>query len=148
SAAMAELEDELGVRLLDRGRFGAVATPVGERVAAHARSVEATLAAIGQEAALSRGDLRGELRVSTFRSLATHVLAPIMSSLKDAHPELRVELREVSSRVAAPLAQLHDGRADLALTMSTVAEDALYWQLFLDPYVAVVPDGDRFAEER
>ncbi len=141
SYAIAELEEELGVKLLDRGRFGAVATPVGERVAAHARAVEGSLAAINQEASLDRGDLRGELRVSTFRSLAAHVLAPAMSELKASHPGLRIELREVSSRTRDQLADLHAGRVDIALTMSVLANDAIYWELFRDEYVAVVPAG-------
>lgn len=141
SYAIAELEQELGVKLLDRGRFGAVATPVGERVAAHARAVEGSLAAIGQEASLDRGDLHGELRVSSFRSLAVHVLAPAMSELKASHPGLRIDLREVSSRARNQLADLHAGRVDVALTMSALAQDAIYWELFRDEYVAVVPDG-------
>ncbi len=139
SYAIAELEEELGVKLLDRGRFGAVATPVGERVATHARVVEGSLAAIGQEASLDRGDLHGELRVSTFRSLAAHVLAPAMSALKTSHPGLRIALREVSSRTRDQLADLHAGQVDVALTMSVLANDAIYWELFRDEYVAVVP---------
>src|SRR5690606_10635893 len=140
SYAIAELEQELGVKLLDRGRFGAAPTAVGERIADHARGVERTLSAIGQEAALSRGELRGELRVSTFRSLAANVLAPAMSDLAISHPGLRIELTEVSSRATEPLAGLHRGRVDVALTMGAVSGSAIYWQLFLDPYVAVVSD--------
>lgn len=140
SYAIAELEGELGVRLLDRGRFGAAATPVGERVAAHARHLERTLAAIGQEAALDLGELRGDLHVSTFRSVAAHVLAPVMTQLRLSQPGLQVDLIEVSSRCTTPMADLHAGRSDIALTMKFLAEDAVYWQLFLDPYVAVVPE--------
>ncbi|HLV11163.1 MAG TPA: LysR family transcriptional regulator [Trueperaceae bacterium] len=146
SYAIAELEQELGVRLLDRGRFGAVATPVGERIAVHARSVERSLAAIGQEATLDRGELRGEVRVSTFRSLAAHVLAPAMSELALTHPGLRVEFTEVSSRALDPLSGLHSGRFDVALTMSALADSAVFWRLFLDPYVAVVAEGGPFPE--
>lgn len=141
SYAIAELEEELGVKLLDRGRFGAVATHVGGRVAAHARAVEGSLAAISQEASLDRGDLHGELRVSAFRSLAAHVLAPTMSELKASHPGLAIDLREVSSRTRNQLADLHAGRVDVALTMGVLAEDAIYWELLRDEYVAVVPDG-------
>lgn len=141
SYAIAELEEELGVKLLARGRFGAVTTPVGDRVVTHARAVERSLAAIGQEASLDRGDLTGELRVSAFRSLASHVLAPAMSALSASRPGLRIELLEVSSRSRSQLADLHGGRVDVALTMSLLAKDAVYWELFRDDYVAVVPDS-------
>src|SRR5690606_309746 len=114
---------------------------VGERVAAHARHLERTLAAIGQEAALDRGDLRGDLHVSTFRSVAAHVLAPVMTQLRLSQPGLQVELIEVSSRCTTPMADLHAGRSDIALTMEFLAEDAVFWHLFLDPYVAVIPES-------
>src|SRR5690606_25073826 len=77
SYAIAELERELGGKWRERGRFGAAVRPVGERVAAHARHLERTLAAIGQEAAIDRGEFLGDLHVSTFRSVAAHVLAPL-----------------------------------------------------------------------
>jgi DNA-binding transcriptional LysR family regulator len=146
SHAIAELEEELGVRLLERGRFGAVPTPVGERVAAHARDVEAALAAIGQEASSHREELRGELRVSAIRSLAVHVLAPVMRSLRDTHPDLKVTVREVASWAREPLSHLRSARVDVALTMSVLAEDVLFWDLFVDPYVAVVPQDSRFSD--
>lgn len=142
SHAIAELEEELGVRLLERGRFGAAPTPVGQRVAHHARLVESALAAIAQEATTQREELRGELRVSAIRSLAVHVLAPVMSSLRETHPGLRVAVSEVSSWARDPLVDLRSARADVALTMSSQAEDVLYWQLVRDPYVAVVRDDD------
>src|SRR5690606_29007580 len=92
-------------------------------------------------ASLYRGDLYGDLRVSSIRSLAVHELAPAMSELKASHPGLGIDLREVSSRARNQLADLHAGRVDLALTMSALAQDAIYWELFRDEYVAVVPDG-------
>jgi len=138
SHAIAELEEELGVRLLERGRFGAVPTPVGERVADHARAVEAAVAAMFQEAAFHREELRGELCVSAIRSLAVHVLAPVMSSLRETHPDLRVTVSEVANWAREPMAHLRTARADVALTMSSLAEDVLFWRLLRDPYVAVV----------
>lgn len=140
SYAIAELEEELGVRLLERGRFGAAPTPIGERIADHARQVEAGLAAIAQEAATHREELRGELRVSAIRSLAVHVLAPVMSSLRETHPDLRITVSEIASWAREPLAHLRSARADVALTMSSRSEDVIFWQLFRDPYVAVVRD--------
>ena len=70
SYAVAELERELGVKLLTRGRFGAEPTEVGLRVAAHARGIFALTDAVQQEADLTRGRIRGTLRVATFRSAA------------------------------------------------------------------------------
>jgi DNA-binding transcriptional LysR family regulator len=100
SHAIAELDEELGVRLLDRGRFGAVPTEVGRRVVAHARRVDAVIYAMRQEAWLERGSLQGTLRISAFRSAATRLLPQAIARLREQHPEVRVEVREVSSRCA------------------------------------------------
>src|SRR5690606_4115392 len=81
SHAIAELEDELGVKLLERGRHGATTTAVGERVVAHARRIERGADAILQEASCEHGELQGTVRVASFRSLAKHVLAPVLTVL-------------------------------------------------------------------
>lgn len=140
SNAVAELEEELGVRLLDRGRFGATPTEVGDRVAAHARRLEGVVGAIVQEALLEKGDLRGTLRVSAFRSAATNVLPAVIEGLRDRHPGLRVEVHEVDSRCTAVSPDLDAGKVDVALTMSILAHDTLFWEILRDRYVAVVPN--------
>ena len=141
SNAVAELEEELGVRLLDRGRFGATPTEVGERVAAHARRLEGVVGAIVQEALLEKGDLRGTLRVSSFRSAATNVLPAVIEGLRNRYPGLRVEVHEVDSRCTAVSPELDAGRVDVALTMSILAHDTLFWEILRDRYVAVVPSN-------
>lgn len=139
SYAIAELEEELGVRLLDRGRFGAIPTDVGRRIVGHARNLDMIIDAIGQEAALEHGSLGGTLRVSAFRSVATQVLPSAIAHLGSLHPDLRIDVQEVSSRSVSVTDALHAGTVDVALTMRAVAKDAIYWELFRDPYVAVVP---------
>ena len=138
SNAIAELEEELGVRLFDRGRFGAVPTSVGNRVLAHARKVDGILDAIHQAAALAQGFLGGTVHVSAFRSAATLVLPQVIARLGERHPGLQVVVEELPTSCTDVTAALNDGKADLALTMSFLAEDAIFWELFSDPFVAVV----------
>lgn len=58
SYAIATLEEELGVLLLNRGRHGAQLTPIGERIVAHARAVLAPLQAIVAEASGAQGNFK------------------------------------------------------------------------------------------
>lgn len=143
SNAVAELEAQLGVRLFERGRFGARPTEVGLRVIEHARRLETTLDAIEQEAALARGALRGRLRVHTFRSVATHILPAVLARLRDSHPHLAIAVSEVENLSADGTAALLDGRADLAITTDALAGEAVFWELLRDPFVAVAPAGWR-----
>ena len=138
SYAIAELEEELGVRLLDRGRFGAVPTEFGRNVVVHARSVQRAVDAIREEAALELGSLSGTLRIGAFRSAATTVLPRAIAKLRSRCPGLRIDVQEVSSHCTDPTAALHAGTADAAITMRYLAEDAVFWELMKDRYVAVV----------
>lgn len=58
SRAIASLEEELGVTLLVRGRFGARLTPVGERLLRHVRKMLQLREQMDYEANLEKG-LRG-----------------------------------------------------------------------------------------
>ena len=141
SHAIAELEDELGVKLLERGRHGATTTAVGERVVAHARRIERGADAILQEASCEHGELQGTVRVASFRSLAKHVLAPVLTVLRSSHPGLVVEVEALSSQWSDASAAMLATRADLLLTLESVAGEAIFWKLIHDPYVAVVPSS-------
>ncbi len=146
SHAIAELEEELGVRLLERSRNGAVPTEVGERVVAHARGIERSLAAIEQEAQVETGELSGVVRVAAFRSLANHVLARTITALRASYPNVTVDFKELAGswgETASPTCdtRLRDTSADLLLTLESVAHDAIFWELLRDEYVAVVPRG-------
>ncbi len=70
SHSIAELESELGVKLLDRGRFGARPTQAAFGIIEHARKMVQSEAAISQEVALHKGLVTGRLRVAVFRHLA------------------------------------------------------------------------------
>lgn len=137
SYAVAELESELGIRVLERGRFGAVPTEAGRRIVAHARHIEASLETIRQEATLEQGSVSGTLRVSAFRSAATHLLPAVIAELGDRHPDLRIEVREVGARCIDSSRDLREGTVDVALTMPELAGDTVFWTLLRDPYVVV-----------
>ncbi|WP_237990513.1 LysR family transcriptional regulator [Nostoc sp. UHCC 0870] len=68
SHAIATLEEELGVPLFARGRYGAVLTSAGERILHHARQAMQHLEMMQQEANLHKGLHGGHVRVASFRS--------------------------------------------------------------------------------
>ena len=146
SYAVAELEKTMGVKLLERGRFGARPTVVGNRVAAHARSILRHEAAIMQEVSVEQGVLAGVLRVAVFRSAAGRVLPGIMKALKKQYPKLIVKLIEVDDsdaegRTKEQLVREH--LADIAFTeASGNTENLIIWEVMRDDYRAIVPEDD------
>jgi DNA-binding transcriptional LysR family regulator len=144
SYTVAELEAELGVRLVSRGRFGATPTPAGTRVAAHARRILELTEAISQEAHLESGTLRGTLRVGTFRSAATKLLPQLLADLRARHPDLSVTIHETPGDAYRKPTYLDtllsEGHVDVAFAQPEMVEQSVFWELFRDPYVAVVPN--------
>ena len=143
SHAVAEMEAELGVRLMHRGRAGATPTAAGERIVAHAlRALEAT-EAIRQEASAEAGALRGHLRIAAIRSAASRIAPAIVAALRAAHPGLTVRLVDLVGTPEALAEALDRGRADVAIVQSDMAGEALFWAILRDTYQAVLPPGWR-----
>ena len=148
SHAIRTLEEDLGVRLLDRGRFGARATPVGERVAEKARRMLALSGALEQEASAETGTLRGELVLTTFESFTTHVLPDLLARLRAAHPQLQVRLVEVAETFAAYDEVLANGEVQLAIGAWEVPSTCIGWEIMRDEHVAVLPADSPITADR
>ncbi len=98
SHALAALESELGVSLIERNRKGVVAlTSVGQTIIPHVRSLLASASAIEQEARAIRGKLSGKLRVGSIESIVPPaLLASVLTSFQAAYPDIEVVLFEGS----------------------------------------------------
>ncbi len=141
SEAVASLEAELGVRLLERGRFGARPTAVGERVLERAREVENALEGIRQEVEAERGQVSGVVRVVTFRSVASQILAPLMVTLKRRFPQVQLQLEETSSFFSHLAGRLENGSADVVF-VTEQNPDFIGWEIMKDPFYALFPQNE------
>ncbi len=111
SARLRGLEEELGVRLIRRGRRYEGLTPEGERVLGHARRILGEFEALRGELAPG-APLTGRLTLGVIPT-ALGALAEPLATLRATHPRLRVRLRELAT---PRLAQgLENGELDLVL---------------------------------
>ena len=124
SHAIASLEQELGVLLLSRGRHGALLTPVGERVISHARSVLQLLEAVVKEANLEKGLHGGQVRIASFRSVATNVLPAVIARFRIHFPEITVAITEHYDFSGVEQA-LRAGYADIGFTYLLVCQEII-----------------------
>ncbi len=141
SHAIATLEDELGVILLNRGRQGAVLTPVGSDVLVEAKRVLETLETITQKAQLAKGLRSGQVRVAGFRSVATHFLPPAIEQFRKQYPGITITISEFSHFHQAEDA-LRQGRADIGFSYLPTSDDFDTWKLLHDQYVVLLPPGE------
>lgn len=138
SHAIATLEEALGVVLLSRGRYGAVLTPVGERVLSHAQDMLRLVEQIGREANLSKGLQGGQVRVASFRSAATHVLPGVLIEFRKRFPAIAVIISEYQGDDGVEQA-LREGKADIGILCLSPSEEFETWELMRDEYVVLLP---------
>jgi DNA-binding transcriptional LysR family regulator len=138
SHAIATLEDELGVVLLSRGRYGARLTPIGERVLQHAQAMLQSLDLIGQEATLSRGLEKGQVRITAFRSVASHVLPEVIAKFKQRYPEIVVTVTEYRGDDGVER-ELREGKADIGFTCMPTNHEFESWEFMRDEYLLLLP---------
>jgi DNA-binding transcriptional LysR family regulator len=138
SHAIATLEEELGVILFARGRRGAILTSAGEKTLVHARQILAHIEMIQQEVNLHKGLNGGQIRIASFRSVATYVLPKIIAKFQKQFPEVIVTLIERLSYVDVEQC-LREGKADIGITYLPTSEDFETWEILQDEYIVLLP---------
>jgi DNA-binding transcriptional LysR family regulator len=142
SHAIASLEEELGVVLLSRGRYGAHPTPVGERVISHARQVLHLLEEIEKEANREKGLHGGQVRLAAFRSVATHVLPMVIAQFRRHFPDISVSITENCDYVRVEQ-MLREGRADIGFTVLPASHEFETWEITRDEFTVLLPPTKR-----
>jgi DNA-binding transcriptional LysR family regulator len=138
SYAIATLEEELGVVLFSRGRYGARLTPVGEQIVTRAKQVNHMLDEIVKQANLARGLSGGHIRISSFRSAATHLLPDAIAEFCSRYRAIAVSLADYDDRPDVE-EDLRKGRADLGITYLPTSVEFETWELMRDEMVAFFP---------
>jgi len=103
---ISELEDHLGVRLLQRTTRKLALTPAGEVYLDRVRSLLAELDAVEDVTRSHAAAMSGTIRVSALPGIVTHLVAPAASMFRHQHPHVRFELR--SDPLAARSIEEHD----------------------------------------
>jgi len=144
SVALSQLEAQFGKSLFLRRAGGPVApTSFGREFLAEAQTLleQARRLVEGQSAAL-----RGPVTLGIFEDLAPLLLAPMLSALKTAHPEIEINLF-IGGFEALSAALQSTGQADLAVTYDLGLDRAFTrHELVRLPLQAVVHAGHAFAK--
>lgn len=92
SDAVKRLEDDLGVRLLNRTTRSVLPTDAGHLLLERLGPAFAEVASALDEMKSSRGRTAGELRLNVPTSAARLVLPPIVPPFLKAYPDIRLEI--------------------------------------------------------
>jgi len=138
SHAIASLESELGVILLQRDRRKSILTPVGEEVISQARQILGLSGEITNIVDRSKGLRGGIVRVASFRSAATHILPGVIAKFRQRFPEIALSLQEYYDYPEVEQA-LRSRIADLGFVCLPTSNEFETWEMYQDEYLALFP---------
>ncbi|HTX14133.1 MAG TPA: LysR family transcriptional regulator [Candidatus Baltobacteraceae bacterium] len=92
SRRIAELEDDLGVRLLERSTRSLRLTDVGSRVLQFAQRGAELSEAVNEIASDVSSKVSGMLRLAAPPSISDSLLAPLVNSFQKVYPDVRVQI--------------------------------------------------------
>lgn len=120
SMQIKELEDALGVVLVERSARQVRLTRFGEEAVRRAREILKAVDELADVARASRDGLAGRLRLGMIPTVAPYLLPAVISALGDAFPGLDVHVREaVTPRL---MQDLSDARLDAVIVALPVAQ--------------------------
>jgi DNA-binding transcriptional LysR family regulator len=144
SAALREVERQVGTDLFVRHPWGMALTPAGEAFVAEARAaIGAADAAVTEARRAARG-ARQHLRVGFIVGTQVELTSQIVAAFRDRHPE--VALDPVEHTFADPSAGLRSQQVDVAFVMPPFVSTGLVLEeLLTAPRVAVLASSHPLA---
>ena len=113
SAAINELEVQLGVKVFERNKKSVLVTPLGEKLLVQARIILGEVEDLLSLAKDFKHPLSSELRLGVIPTVGPFLLPPLLSDLRSQFSKLKLYLKEEMS--ARLLTQLQDGSLDLII---------------------------------
>lgn len=142
SAGIQELEQVLGVQLLERSRRSVVPTPIGREIAERARLLLNGAEDLVDAALAAQDPLSGPLRLGLIPTIGPFILPRVMRPLREAFPDLKLYLRE--EQTAVLLSRVDEGALDAALiALPYAAPNLEAIEVAQDRFWAVFPKGHR-----
>ena len=127
SRTIRELEEQVGLRLLERHAEGIVPTEAGRELFEYAQAIVAAERAAIEAMSAVRGLERGTIHIGASTTIATYILPPLIGEFIRAHSGVEVRLSAVHTRRLLPMVK--NDEVDIALAEAPV----------VDPGVIVTP---------
>ena len=144
SVAIKKLEEELEVRLFERGTSEVSVTPLGEAIVRQAQAVLEQAAAIKEIAKRGKDPLNGPLRLGIISTIGPYLLPALVRQVIDKTPQMPLVLQENFS--AKLLDMLRAGELDCAIMAEPFSDHGLaVAPLYDEPFMVAVPSGHPLA---
>ena len=147
SAAIQDLESQLGVIIFERSKKSVLITPSGEKLLNQARKILGELEDFVSLAKMSQDALSGDIRLGVIPTIGPFILPGLLKELRESYPKLGLYLKEDLS--AKLYRHLQQGELDLiilAFPYSLPEMDTV--SLFRDEFLLCLPEGHQLEKSR
>ena len=143
SMQISELEQQLGVPLIERRSKGVVLTEAGREIAARAAQLLVGLRDIADFAASCQAPLTAPIRLGVIPTIGPYLLPQLLVALRQHHPELELAIRETQTRTL--VSELLAGSLDLLfLALPVEHPDVATLELAADRFLLAAPPDRTF----
>jgi LysR family hydrogen peroxide-inducible transcriptional activator len=147
SAAIQDLESQLGVIIFERSKKSVLITPSGEKLLNQARKILGEIEDFVSLAKMSQDALTGDIRLGVIPTIGPFILPGLLKELRESYPKLGLYLKEDLS--AKLYRHLQQGELDLIILafpyslpeMETVS-------LFKDEFLLCLPLGHKLEKSK
>jgi LysR family hydrogen peroxide-inducible transcriptional activator len=144
SVAIKKLEDELDVKIFERGGAEVAVTPLGEQIVRQAQAVIEQAAAIKEIAKSGKDPLHGPLRLGIIYTIGPYLLPELVRHAIDMTPQMPLMLQE--NFTIKLLEMLRTGELDCAIMAEPFPDTGLaVAPLYDENFMIAVPRNHRLA---
>lgn len=141
SAGLKELEEALGIHLVERDRQNVSITPIGLEVLERAKVILAASEDLVEYAGTTGKPMTATIRLGVIPTIAPFLLPTVLPKVRARFPDLKITLRE--DLTANLLSRLTEHKLDFALiALPYDVSGLLVQELFDDPFWLVAKEGD------
>ena len=141
SAGLKELEDALGIHLVERDRQNVSITPIGLEVLERAKLILAASEDLVEYAGATGKPMTATIRLGVIPTIAPFLLPVVLPEVRKRFPDLKITLRE--DLTGNLLSRLAEHKLDFALiALPYDVSGLLVQELFDDHFWLVAKEGD------
>ena len=147
SVAIKKLEDELDVKIFERGSSEVSVTPLGEDIVRQAQAVIEQAQAIKEIAKRGKDPLCGPLRLGIIYTIGPYLLPDLVKQAIEMFPQMPLMLHE--NFTVKLLEMLRTGELDVAIMAEPFPDTGLaIAPLYDEPFVVAAPKGHPLARRK
>ena len=146
STQIADMEIELSAHLVERGRHGAILTPIGEEIVRRSRAIIRSVEELKSATNTGNAILTNRIRLGVIPSVGPYLLPIATKTLHQQYPDLRMSVFE--GRTLDIDRMLRDGRLDTIISTSEDHPDSEATPLFHEQLWICVPTDSPLAYDK